>query len=405
MENIIAKAKSLDNSIKIDLNLCFNTIDTFRLLLDMFFKDLNKDRIHKKKYEQAFQSIIANLLYTYRVDPTKHISVSLCKDFFINEVNVFKIRYDVFIKLFNWLKKTNYITTFIGFRNQKKSRQTRFIQTDKLIKLFKLVKNVHYDKEFSTKKKIIILKNTEKKSIPYKITSLVKKRITLLEDFNKVLFYSSISFKGKILPKPFIFRIFNNSSFKSGGRFYGGYFQQFTKRDRKKLFINGNKTVELDFNCLHINLLYNKINKTYDRDAYQLQSFPLKEFRGSIKLITLIMINASSREDALKSCRYAMTTGKIKELNIDTAFNEIIAKHSGIKMFFFCGWGLQLQYQESLICERVLKSFINRKIPLTVLPIHDGFICESKHKDKLLRAMLQGYKRITKTPHIKIKEM
>jgi hypothetical protein len=405
MKNIKTKAKLLDNSTKIDLCLSFRKVGIFNTVLDSFFSTVKKKRIHRKKYRDCFNCIVSNIIYNYRIDKLKFVSVGLNKEFFLKEANTSNIKYDIFIELFNWLEKEEFIIVHKGFNKPNYSRHTRMIGTEAFNSIFKYKKNINYQEEFKSTKPEIILKNRDKKSIKFKKSLLNEKRKKVVVDYNSHFKYNVISYKGKILPPPILYRIFNNSNFKLGGRFYGGYFQQLSKNNRKNIFINGNETVELDFNCLHINLLYNKINKTFKNDAYDLPTFPAKKFRKSIKLIVLIMINSRSLDHAKKSIQYGINTGKIKNLNPSLAIEEILVKHSLIKRFFFKDLGLKLQYRESLICENIVKIFLNRKHPITILPIHDGFICEKHNKNKLLRAMNSSFSKISNNHKIIIKEV
>jgi hypothetical protein len=51
-------------------------------------------------------------------------------------------------------------------------------------------------------------------------------------------------------------RVFNNSKWDQGGRFYGGWWQRCPKDYRKKIKMDGVMTAEVDFSGLHIVLLY-----------------------------------------------------------------------------------------------------------------------------------------------------
>ena len=56
--------------------------------------------------------------------------------------------------------------------------------------------------------------------------------------------------------KKYVRRIFNQGSFKKGGRFYGGFWQKIPREYRKFIRINYKEVVELDYSGLHINMLY-----------------------------------------------------------------------------------------------------------------------------------------------------
>ena len=80
--------------------------------------------------------------------------------------------------------------------------------------------------------------------------------------------------------------------------FYGPWWQYITNdKDkielRKYLLINNKPTIELDYNSIHIHLLYDKENKILDNsaDAYTLSGYEDK--RAIVKTAILIAINCS----------------------------------------------------------------------------------------------------------------
>ena len=48
-------------------------------------------------------------------------------------------------------------------------------------------------------------------------------------------------------------RIFNNASWKDGGRFYGGWWQRVPSFFRSKIYLNNEGTIEDDYRSLHPN--------------------------------------------------------------------------------------------------------------------------------------------------------
>ena len=63
--------------------------------------------------------------------------------------------------------------------------------------------------------------------------------------------YVNITHHGK-----FTHRVFNNSSWDQGGRFYGGFWQQIDGILRSRIYMNDKPTVEIDFSGLHVILAY-----------------------------------------------------------------------------------------------------------------------------------------------------
>ena len=111
-----------------------------------------------------------------------------------------------------------------------------------------------------------------------------------------------------------LYRVFNSASFDKGGRFYGGWWQIIPSSYRRKILINGKRTVELDFSSLHPSILYAKIGKELPTDAYDISLKPSLakdehrklSYRKLVKKAFNAMINAEHplkqppREIALK---------------------------------------------------------------------------------------------------------
>ena len=54
----------------------------------------------------------------------------------------------------------------------------------------------------------------------------------------------------------FVRRVFNNSTFDEGGRFYDGWWQRIDGKIRKDIRINNIATVEIDYSAIHVIMLY-----------------------------------------------------------------------------------------------------------------------------------------------------
>lgn len=92
------------------------------------------------------------------------------------------------------------------------------------------------------------------------------------------------------LGKRFLHRSFLNTSFNSGGRFYGGWWQIIPKLFRSHIVIDGKKTVELDFSGLHPAFLYAQEMHQVPDDPYDVGLNP--ECRDIVKRAFNAMLNA-----------------------------------------------------------------------------------------------------------------
>ena len=88
-------------------------------------------------------------------------------------------------------------------------------------------------------------------------------------------------------------RIFSNGSFKEGGRFYRGWWQNVPSEYRNYITIDMKRTVEYDFSQLNPHMLYYAYNKELgEEDAYD--RVLDGEHRDLVKSAFNAMIQASS---------------------------------------------------------------------------------------------------------------
>lgn len=222
------------------------------------------------------------------------------------------------------------------------------------------------------------------------------------------------------LHKKFIYRVFNNRSWESGGRFYGGWWLSIKSKWRHRITINNNVTTEIDYSSMHFNMLYqdckseiaeeltagNKFDSSGLFDPYDLQNFNPKwqgveipENRNMVKDAMNIMLNSSDEKEALAVIR----NDKDKFPKIPTGFrtwksftNHILDCHKGIADKFYTGAGLHYQFKDSQIASRVMSNMAN-KHNACVLPVHDSFIVEASKSESLIKEMREvanemGYK-------------
>ena len=281
---------------------------------------------------------------------------------------------------------------------------------------------------------VFILKDTEKKLEHYNSnTPFIKSMITTIREYNAFLdlidltldmtrdeqrvMYEVMAGEGK--PRsPVNFndrhlrRIFNNSSFEQGGRWYGGWWQLIPSEYRSQLLIDGEETAELDYSGCFPRMLYHldgKNNQENDlyfikelADAAEAQGLSWESVRASIKKLTNILINAGPNH----------RIGKISGLTLPKGFKQpkkkvyplIEKKHEDIAHWFRSGAGLQLMNRESAICEAILTEGVTRLIP--VLPVHDSFVVQNRHRTWLRDAMVSCYRdEVGFEPIIKAKDV
>jgi hypothetical protein len=193
-----------------------------------------------------------------------------------------------------------------------------------------------------------------------------------------------------------------NITLEQGGRLYtnGNGYQCLPKTDRAALWIDRKPTVELDYSGLHPRLLYAQEGIQYDADPYT-AVHPNAELRPFLKLVLLTLINCDSEATAASTCNLALKENwdiygrPVK--NAGVKVTEIIQRykqaHPQIAHHFCTGAGLTLMNKDSKIALDILNTFAGQQIPILVM--HDSFIVQQQHRDRLQYTMEDAYKRHT----------
>ena len=162
-------------------------------------------------------------------------------------------------------------------------------------------------------------------------------------------------------------RIFSNGSFKQGGRFYRGWWQNVPSEYRKYITIDEKRTAEFDFSQLNPHLLYHSNYKELgSEDAYD--RVLDGEHRKIVKQAFNAMVQAST---PLKNCPNEIDMSGL-EMSWAELRDRTVKAHKPIADLFFNGVGNHLQFLDSNIAERVMLHFAGMDAP--ALPVHDSFI-------------------------------
>jgi hypothetical protein len=187
------------------------------------------------------------------------------------------------------------------------------------------------------------------------------------------------------------------------GRYYGGWWQSIPREWREYIRIDGSPVVEIDYSGLHIILLYGLEQIDYwkdvGKDPYELEEYKhISGMRDLLKIVLLTVINAKSREAAIKAIRKEINENKenyqwfIKEgIDIQDLVDKFSEAHKPIQKYFFKDYGVKLQRTDSRIAERVINEFTIEEIP--VLCLHDSFIVAIEYKEKILRLMIESFQK------------
>ncbi len=247
-----------------------------------------------------------------------------------------------------------------------------------------------------------------KKLVSYADDNMVKKMRELLTEYNNKLKDSDLSMDSEggdyiDFSDRFVKRVFNNKSWKQGGRFYGGWWQGINSGLRREILIDGENVVELDFTAMHLHMLYALDGKVCDlNDPYALPSVlgerDEKKFRKLMKKYLLYSLNSSNKKQAMQGLRKEVMDNanqypEDKEKR-EGCFREFDALHSKIKQCFYCGKGMELQNLDSKIAEGVINDFL--RMDEVVLCVHDSFLCKYSLEKELLDSMKRHYREVMK---------
>ena len=204
----------------------------------------------------------------------------------------------------------------------------------------------------------------------------------------------------------FVRRIFNNSRWDQGGRFYGGWWQRCPKIYREKIVFDGVATAEIDFSGIHIVILYAQEGINYwsevNEDPYSIHGIndidPEIDLRAAAKLLLLTAINAETPEKAFGAFRQqAEPESPEKRLTneqLNSILNQLKRKHEPIAHMLASGAGIELMYVDSQITERLIERF-TRHYQCPILTIHDSYVVPFGYDRVLHREMQVAFEAVT----------
>lgn len=224
---------------------------------------------------------------------------------------------------------------------------------------------------------------------------------------------------------PFLIRIFNEQ-LTLGGRFYGEYLTR-RKHERAEFLIDGHPTVEPDFSCLHLSMLYAQVGLQIIGDAYQTEGFD----RDTIKRCLLRLVNSENLsgfkamitrsgnpKTKAMADHYARAyslyeqdlqigydrappvkpqalqyfiSGLPDGIDGESVLQAILERHKPIAhLFGQPDIGLRLQFQDSQIIGAVITRLAADGIP--VLPVHDSVRCKVSDSERVRQVMAECYR-------------
>lgn len=372
------------------------------------------DHSANRRLKRTIRIVLIDLYAAWQEDPDLYIGYSRTNSHYSKQTRYdnIHIKKVAMLMTVDYLHKHHYIEHTIGSKHPdaKEGRVSRMRASDELIKLFSNYKIRKHHVQASKDKPLIVKKDENKNLVDFKDNRKTNKMRKNVERINEHLKQFDINLhitdeqeaamvkqlrekqikhgevgKNFTFTETTLYRVFNNNSFEEGGRFYGGWWQQVPKKYRKHITIDGMPTVEMDYSTMHMTILYAQNGLVIEGDAYTLDGYTGEDvanddyavkLRKQVKKLTNAMLNSKDGNiDSSKFNDQPWPHGK----TIKNVQNDILKKHKAIAEHFNSGIGTHLQYQDSIVAERVMLKVIEKLHAgflhkAVVLPVHDSFI-------------------------------
>ena len=418
--------------------------------------------IEKSKPEplvKHLKILLLDLISLWSEDPEKNFSVSRSSNTYTKQsiYNTSQVTTKL-LTVLDAMWQLNYLKYDRGIRNvddAKKTwnftRKSRYSLTNKFIERVILAKGIKNTHIFSIRNKpnLILrerkydeyLKQTVNSDIEYKENKDTKKMSKELCAYNNLLRKSFIDIPD--FPKDglktrnpnrnitvnfedenhkFVRRVFNDGSLKSGGRYYGGWWQRLSPEWRQQIRIDGKPVVEYDYSGMHIVLLYALRGIDYwkdiNKDPFDLSEYGYvndEQMRNLLKVILNCYVNVEkgkkkSETHAKKAVEFVINSNHdyyswTKDyIDVDQLMDDFCLHHELITRYFFVGKGIPFHKIDSFVAESVVNKLTKKGIP--VLCMNDSFVVpfDTEGVDSIVRS---SYQKITKQElkvNAKIKE-
>jgi hypothetical protein len=140
-------------------------------------------------------------------------------------------------------------------------------------------------------------------------------------------------------------RYFTRGSFKSGGRLFGGFWQQLKKAHRENLLIDGDDIEGLDYSQMSPKILYGYCSLVPElEDCYLIEGF--ENYRKGIKKVFNAMTFANKPMTRFPKGINSLFPVKTRFKDVSDAIEK---EHFRIAPMFYTGIGHYLQFIESQI--------------------------------------------------------
>ncbi|WP_412555273.1 hypothetical protein [Shimia sp. MIT1388] len=377
----------------------------------------------KTNYRGQLRVLILDLYVAWKTDPKLSIGVHLSNTAWNTNSRYNAIGLSRIIpRLVHRLAKQGYIElskgSFAG-SGAKTNRTARIIAAEPLRKLFREAKFGREHIFVFPGKESVVLHDERKKEAEYQDTDFTKAIRADLKAYNELLARTFIDVPDQVetfIQRPIksgprqgelnrvpicgwdhhIRRIFNRSDWRSGGRFYGGWWQSVGSEFRKRIHLDDEPTVEVDYQALHVAILAAEKGVDLSGDPYELSEglvpgLDAPSQRKLVKSLVLMALNARDRGTACKAFRQDAPAGSEEKSMTNKELLRVLDAFSEKQPFLADGLcsdqGIRLMNIDSRIASRVINYLTKRQIP--VLCVHDSFLINYRHAN-MLKTVMRG---------------
>jgi len=363
-------------------------------------KGLLYDEVFNQPADKQLVCLLSNLYLAAKQNKHQLISVRLRRGKSIpSQYNPSGTTFSMLEKLVKALARHDLIVHVPGNfarESEYKSYPPRIVAFDELTQFLDEQCGWHFGLlRFHEKTETVQLKSEKDEEgkrhlIEYEPSQDVAKQQQLLEQYNRFIMNQRVMIPGFLGMIPDLIhtrRVFNNNSWQSHGRLYGGRYQQLNEEQRSKITINGEPTIELDIKSCHPTMAYAEIGIDWYRQSNQdiyLQEGVADWPRDLVKRCISTLFNAKSRQSAVSSLNNKQRKEGIVEAAgivpykgwatdlVDDCFNSFVK----LQPLFYKEQGNHFMYKEGNICMAVIDACLTEEVP--VLTLHDSFICRAK---------------------------
>lgn len=386
--------------------------ETLQQALDAAWEELGSvvkpKRGRQTKTREHFDVLMLNILDSHGAT----LLVSLDKNTYLTESKLNKdksYRYNPlsmtnrFPQLLKRLEEAGLVNLKIGkyAPHKGESRLTEFTPSQKLIDLLPTDVPLGSLKDASESVRLGLGDDGSKKYIDYEETDVTEMWREQLQRFNDALSVTHLWVRDEGDPSEgrsmngttTHYRMFCRGSFECGGRIYSPRLQNLPKADRKRLYINGERTTEPDFKGLHIAIAYAREGLEMIGDPYRFYGHVPRHAkdertvtRMDAKQLALIAINASSRQSASQALIEEIPAGLSRRTR-RKLWDAMLKQHSAIAHYFGSDSGVHFQRFDSDIMLLTLSTLLDRGI--VAIPVHDSVVVTQKHEAVVVKTLRQ----------------